>query len=128
MTSEERTKFLKNLREKIEKENYVKDNPWIKLKSETAQSLIDNTPDPSYWETDTVIDKLTGCGLTNKAVVLFVGGTGDGKSLLLTHLAVKMSYTKKILYLSFENAADVDSVRIKDCLKVYKYTNLIECA
>ena len=113
----EAMKKVEELKRKIE-------NPVADLLIEDVNVLIKNTPAPELWETNTIIDDLTGCGLSKKSLTILIGGTGDGKSLLLTHLASKISGHHKILYISFENTKEIDAVRFKDCLNVYSDCNL----
>jgi len=100
------------------------ENPFYDVEIKDVDFLVENTSEPEFWETDTVIDSLTGCGLSKKSLTILIGGTGDGKSLLLTHLASKMSNKRKILYISFENTNEIDSTRFKDCTQIYEDMNM----
>lgn len=92
-------------------------------KIKSLKEVMDTTPPPVIWHTRTIIDELLGGGLSKKSLVALVGGTGDGKSLLLAHLASRFSEDKKVLYLSFENTSENDCDRFRQCAKLYYQFN-----
>ncbi len=100
------------------------EDPFAGVKIASGRYIVDNTPEPEWIETGTCLDTLTNCSITKSSLVLLIGGTGAGKSVLATHLACKMSSTRKILYLSFENKVDMDASRMRICEKQYPDCNL----
>lgn len=116
METKTRAEKLAKLKERIE-------NPLCDLESCNVGELMDNETEIEFWKTDTLLDDLTGDGLSRKSLTVLIGGTGDGKSLLLTHLAGKMSESKRILYVSFENTSEVDASRFRDCAEIYEHFN-----
>ena len=94
----------------IEKVKRRLENPLCDLFSCQVSELEATEEEIEFIQTDSLLDDLTGGdGLSKESLTLLIGGTGDGKSLLLTHLASKMSETKKILYVSFETNFSNDS-------------------
>ena len=81
--------------------------------------VMNNTPPSVTWESRTIIDNLLGGSISKKSLIAIVGGTGDGKSLLLCHLASRFSEDKKVLYLSFENTTENDCDRFRVCAELY---------
>lgn len=116
MEKSERDKKMEQLKRRIE-------DPLCDIRTYDVEELEDIENDIEFWETDTILDVLTGNGLSKDSLTVLIGGTGDGKSLLLTHLASKMSENKRILYVSFENTSKVDNSRFKDCKNVYPNAN-----
>ena len=82
--------------------------------------IMKNTPPSTLWQTRTIIDDLLGGGISKKSLVAIVGGTGDGKSLFLVHLASRFSEDKRVLYLSFENTSENDCDRFRHCQDIYR--------
>ena len=82
--------------------------------------IMKNTPPSTLWQTRTIIDDLLGGGISKKSLVAIVGGTGDGKSLFLVHLASRFSEDKRVLYLSFENTSENDCDRFRHCAEIYR--------
>lgn len=116
MDKSERDKKMEKLKKRIE-------NPLCDIFTYSVEELEEIENDIEFWDTNTILDTLTGCGLSKDSLTVLIGGTGDGKSLLLTHLASKMSEDKKILYVSFENTSKVDNSRFKDCKLTYENAN-----
>lgn len=116
MVKSERDKKMEQLKRRIE-------DPLCDVFTYNVEELEGIENDIEFWETNTILDVLTGNGLSKDSLTVLIGGTGDGKSLLLTHLASKMSEDKKILYVSFENTSKVDNSRFKDCKNVYENAN-----
>lgn len=110
--------------EKIKEIKKRIDDPFYGIQIAPAQYIVDTTPEPEWIETGTCLDTLTNGSITNSSLILLIGGTGAGKSVLATHLACKMSGKRKILYLSFENKIDVDASRMRICKSQYADCNL----
>lgn len=110
---------MQNLKDKVEHHKKLAEDPLSLVVYKTAKYLEDNTPEIEYLKTNSVIDFLNGDGLSKKSLTILVGGTGDGKSLLLAHIAYKLSEQYRVLYLSFENASEVDAARFRDCEQLY---------
>lgn len=115
---------LKSNRDKLlEKAKRRLENPVCDMLCYDIDELEGIEPEIEFWNTNTIIDTLTGCGLSKDSLTILLGGTGDGKSLLLAHLASKMSSEKRILYISFENTSKVDASRFRDCKETYEGCN-----
>lgn len=99
------------------------ENPLCDIVITTVSEISETEQEIDFWSTHTLIDELTGCGLSKDSLTVIIGGTGDGKSLLLAHLASKMSTENKILYVSFENTSKVDASRFRDCETIYSNAN-----
>lgn len=117
----------------IEKVKRRLEDPLCDAISFQVSELEETETEIKFFPTDTILDELTGNGLSEDSLTILVGGTGDGKSLLLTHLASKMSENNKILYVSFENTMKVDNSRFTRCKEIYKskhenihYINILE--
>lgn len=124
MDKKDQINYVKSQRDVwAEKAKRRLEDPLCDVFTYSVEELEGIENDIEFWETNTVLDVLTGCGLSRDSLTVLIGGTGDGKSLLLTHLASKMSENKKILYVSFENTSKVDNSRFKDCKNVYEHAN-----
>lgn len=67
----------------------------------------------------TCIDEMTN-GLVEDGIHLITGGSGQGKSLILMHLAVNIANTKPLLYISLENDIRIDKARMSLANNKYK--------
>lgn len=81
-------------------------------------------PELNFTYTNSALDRYFVRGFTTPSVNVIAGGTGDGKSLCLLHLAYLSSYDHKILYISCENEITVDlKDRVSKIKERYKYYN-----
>ncbi len=62
-------------------------------------------------------------GLVEGGIHLIAGATGNGKSLLLLHLALNIAKTRQVFYISLENDIRIDNVRFKLAKKQYGITS-----
>ena len=69
------------------------------------------------------VDNMTN-GLVENGIHLICGGSGNGKSLLLLHIALNIAKVKPVLYLSLENDIRIDKIRFDRALETYKLDNL----
>ena len=69
------------------------------------------------------LNTVLGGGIVQGAVMLIAGDPGVGKSTLLLQLALSMSNTKKILYVSGEESAEQIKMRAERISKLKKSTN-----
>lgn len=110
--SEERAKQLARLRRMAT--NKVKDN--LQTVIEREQEGI---PSIEYVKTNSILDLHFEEGFMIPSVNVIAGSTGDGKSLMLLHLAYRASVDHKILYVSCENSIQTDYKRIKKIRQTY---------
>lgn len=77
-------------------------------------------PELEFIKTDTHFDKiLKGNGLPRRGITTISGYSGNGKSFALMHIAGALTKRYKVLYLSVENAIQVDMQRIKELPERY---------
>lgn len=113
---EDRKKLVQNLTARIH--NKLADN------LETIpERVARGIPELHYIKTNSVLDRYFEEGFTTSSVNVIAGGTGDGKSLCLIHLAYRASYDHKILYISCENSIQTDSKRFDKIKETYEEYN-----
>lgn len=76
-------------------------------------------PDIEFYETGSYcFDNIVG-GILKSGITVVAGGTGQGKSMVGLHLASLLSKENKVLYLSIENAIQIDMKRFRKTLEIY---------
>lgn len=78
-------------------------------------------PDIEFYKTDSYSFDLIVGGIIQGGITVIAGGTGQGKSMVGLHLASLLSKDNKILYLSIENAIQIDIKRFKKTCEIYDY-------
>ena len=86
-----------------------------------GEYLSMDIPDIEFYETGSYsFDNIVG-GIIQGGITVIAGGTGQGKSMVGLHLASLLSKENKVLYLSIENAIQIDIKRFKKTLEIYDY-------
>ncbi|MCC7290414.1 DNA repair protein RadA [bacterium] len=84
-----------------------------------------NAPSARLLSGFTEFDRVLGGGIVPGSITLIAGEPGIGKSTLLSQIAVNLSQTKKVLYISGEESASQIYSRIKRISKANSYSNLL---
>lgn len=86
----------------------------------TLREYLDmDIPDIEFYETGSYcFDNIVG-GILKSGITVVAGGTGQGKSMVGLHLASLLSRENKVLYLSIENAIQIDMKRFRKTLDIY---------
>lgn len=98
-----------------------------------SELCIEDIPELQFISTGTNLDNVCG-GFPKKGISVICGSSGQGKSFALLHTALSMSLNTRILYVSIENAIQVDKSRFDGNVDLYKcnvdnidYLNVPEC-
>ena len=79
-------------------------------------------PDIEFYKTTSYcFDNIVG-GIIKGGITVVAGGTGQGKSMVGLHLASLLSKNEKVLYLSIENAIQIDMKRFRKSMDLYRAT------
>lgn len=125
MTELERQQKLEGLKSTnqkfLEREQKITEDPTIQFKSMTGLELLNYECNLEPFITDTILDDMVD--LYTNSIVTIIGSTGMGKSLLMLHLAVRMTKLHKVLYFSHENDTITDKRRLEKCILEYDKSN-----